>query len=294
MARTRPSEDRERVRDAWTRRRRATGSTSSTASPRRTSTRCGSGTSDSSSPGATARTRSCAGSSWTSRAVIGSSSSVWKPSARRARSDARGRLPVGRGGGASARSSSRSPRSPTSTRSTARRRRSRSASRPRRSSATPRRVVHRPRALEQDRPPRGPRPARRRGAHGRLRRRDRVPDGHEGRSDDLDPRSVAADRRRRGRSRYWLGVLVDVTDRRRVHELRHELASERAQNLGCPPRTMRRRSRCRPSPTTSGRRWPRSSGSRSRWRTGPTRCRPTRSATSRRGSWPTHGGSTGS
>jgi PAS domain S-box-containing protein len=34
-----------------------------------------------------------------------------------------------------------------------------------------------------------------------------------------------------GNPRYWLGVLVDVTDRRRVHELRHELASERAQNL---------------------------------------------------------------
>lgn len=34
-----------------------------------------------------------------------------------------------------------------------------------------------------------------------------------------------------GIPRYWLGVLVDVTDRRRVHELRHELASERAQNL---------------------------------------------------------------
>lgn len=34
-----------------------------------------------------------------------------------------------------------------------------------------------------------------------------------------------------GVPRYWLGVLVDVTDRRRVHELRHELASERAQNL---------------------------------------------------------------
>jgi PAS domain S-box-containing protein len=34
-----------------------------------------------------------------------------------------------------------------------------------------------------------------------------------------------------GTPRYYLGVLVDVTDRRRVHELRHELASERAQNL---------------------------------------------------------------
>ncbi|MEX2048781.1 MAG: PAS domain-containing sensor histidine kinase [Gemmatimonadota bacterium] len=34
-----------------------------------------------------------------------------------------------------------------------------------------------------------------------------------------------------GVPRYWLGVLVDVSDRRRVHELRHELASERAQNL---------------------------------------------------------------
>ena len=34
-----------------------------------------------------------------------------------------------------------------------------------------------------------------------------------------------------GVPRYWLGVLVDVTDRRRVHELRHELADERAQNL---------------------------------------------------------------
>jgi PAS domain S-box-containing protein len=34
-----------------------------------------------------------------------------------------------------------------------------------------------------------------------------------------------------GVPRYWLGVLVDVTDRRRVHELRHELASERAENL---------------------------------------------------------------
>jgi PAS domain S-box-containing protein len=34
-----------------------------------------------------------------------------------------------------------------------------------------------------------------------------------------------------GVPRYWLGVLVDVTDRRRVHELRHELANERAQNL---------------------------------------------------------------
>jgi PAS domain S-box-containing protein len=34
-----------------------------------------------------------------------------------------------------------------------------------------------------------------------------------------------------GVPRYWLGVLVDVTDRRRVHELRHELASEREQNL---------------------------------------------------------------
>jgi PAS domain S-box-containing protein len=34
-----------------------------------------------------------------------------------------------------------------------------------------------------------------------------------------------------GVPRYWLGVLVDVTDRRRVHELRHELATERAQNL---------------------------------------------------------------
>jgi PAS domain S-box-containing protein len=34
-----------------------------------------------------------------------------------------------------------------------------------------------------------------------------------------------------GVPRYWLGVLVDVTDRRRVHELRHELASEREQSL---------------------------------------------------------------
>jgi PAS domain S-box-containing protein len=34
-----------------------------------------------------------------------------------------------------------------------------------------------------------------------------------------------------GVPRYWLGVLIDVTDRRRVHELRHELASEREQNL---------------------------------------------------------------
>jgi PAS domain S-box-containing protein len=34
-----------------------------------------------------------------------------------------------------------------------------------------------------------------------------------------------------GVARYWLGVLVDVTDRRKVHELRHELANERAQNL---------------------------------------------------------------
>jgi PAS domain S-box-containing protein len=34
-----------------------------------------------------------------------------------------------------------------------------------------------------------------------------------------------------GVPRYWLGVLVDVTDRRRVHELRHELASEREQNI---------------------------------------------------------------
>lgn len=34
-----------------------------------------------------------------------------------------------------------------------------------------------------------------------------------------------------GVPRYWLGVLVDVTDRRRVHELRHELASERAEVL---------------------------------------------------------------
>jgi PAS domain S-box-containing protein len=34
-----------------------------------------------------------------------------------------------------------------------------------------------------------------------------------------------------GVPRYWLGVLVDVTDRRRVHELRHELASEREQTL---------------------------------------------------------------
>lgn len=34
-----------------------------------------------------------------------------------------------------------------------------------------------------------------------------------------------------GVPRYWLGVLVDVTDRRRVHELRHELATERAEVL---------------------------------------------------------------
>src|SRR5918995_361821 len=34
-----------------------------------------------------------------------------------------------------------------------------------------------------------------------------------------------------GVPRYWLGVLVDVTDRRRVHELRHELADERAQTI---------------------------------------------------------------
>jgi PAS domain S-box-containing protein len=34
-----------------------------------------------------------------------------------------------------------------------------------------------------------------------------------------------------GEPRYWLGVLVDVTDRRRVHELRHELATERAEVL---------------------------------------------------------------
>jgi PAS domain S-box-containing protein len=34
-----------------------------------------------------------------------------------------------------------------------------------------------------------------------------------------------------GVPRYWLGVLVDATDRRRVHELRHELATERAENV---------------------------------------------------------------
>lgn len=34
-----------------------------------------------------------------------------------------------------------------------------------------------------------------------------------------------------GIARYWLGVLVDTTDRRRVHELRHELATERRENL---------------------------------------------------------------
>src|SRR5918994_100876 len=34
-----------------------------------------------------------------------------------------------------------------------------------------------------------------------------------------------------GVPRYWLGVLVDVSDRRRVHELRHELATERAENV---------------------------------------------------------------
>jgi PAS domain S-box-containing protein len=34
-----------------------------------------------------------------------------------------------------------------------------------------------------------------------------------------------------GVPRYWLGVLVDVTDRRRVHELRYELANERAEIL---------------------------------------------------------------
>ena len=34
-----------------------------------------------------------------------------------------------------------------------------------------------------------------------------------------------------GIAQYWLGVLVDTTDRRRVHELRHELATERRENL---------------------------------------------------------------
>jgi PAS domain S-box-containing protein len=34
-----------------------------------------------------------------------------------------------------------------------------------------------------------------------------------------------------GVPRYWLGVLVDATDRRRVHELRHDLATERAENV---------------------------------------------------------------
>jgi PAS domain S-box-containing protein len=34
-----------------------------------------------------------------------------------------------------------------------------------------------------------------------------------------------------GVPRYWLGVLVDITDRRRLHELRRELEQERAENL---------------------------------------------------------------
>ena len=34
-----------------------------------------------------------------------------------------------------------------------------------------------------------------------------------------------------GVPRYWLGVLVDVSDRRHLHELRHELATERAENV---------------------------------------------------------------
>jgi PAS domain S-box-containing protein len=63
------------------------------------------------------------------------------------------------------------------------------------------------------------------------------PDGVEYRAITKDGRTVwLRDRARlisdgQGVPRYWLGVLVDVTDRRRVHELRHELASERAENL---------------------------------------------------------------
>ena len=63
------------------------------------------------------------------------------------------------------------------------------------------------------------------------------PEGIEYRVTTKDGRTVWLHDRSRlitdgeGVPRYWLGVLVDVTDRRRIHELRHELASERAQNL---------------------------------------------------------------
>jgi PAS domain S-box-containing protein len=64
-----------------------------------------------------------------------------------------------------------------------------------------------------------------------------LPEGIEYRVTTKDGRTVWLHDRSRlitdgeGVPRYWLGVLVDVTDRRRVHELRHELASERAQIL---------------------------------------------------------------
>src|ERR671922_861371 len=45
----------------------------------------------------------------------------------------------------------------------------------------------------------------------------------------LDRSSLISDGK--GIARSWLGVLVDTTDRRRVHELRHELATERRENL---------------------------------------------------------------
>jgi PAS domain S-box-containing protein len=67
--------------------------------------------------------------------------------------------------------------------------------------------------------------------------RSGYPEGIEYRVTAKDGRTVWLNDRSRlitdgeGIPRYWLGVLVDVTDRRRVHELRHELASERAQNL---------------------------------------------------------------
>ena len=64
-----------------------------------------------------------------------------------------------------------------------------------------------------------------------------LPSGVEYRVTTKDGRTVWLHDRSRlitdgeGVPRYWLGVLVDVSDRRRLHELRHELASERAQNL---------------------------------------------------------------
>jgi PAS domain S-box-containing protein len=64
-----------------------------------------------------------------------------------------------------------------------------------------------------------------------------LPEGVEYRAITKDGRTVWLHDRSRlitdgeGIPRYWLGVLVDITDRRRVHELRHELATERAENV---------------------------------------------------------------